>query len=114
MKFILHLLGLIIAVHFISMFFDPKWAWLVLIIHGAFLSYSRPSSFLLGFLSVFIVWAAYTLYLDQENQSLLSEKMGRLLGDISGSLLPWISATIGGMGGLLSSWLGFELRNWFK
>jgi len=114
MKFILHLLALAIAVHFISIFFDPKWSWLVLVLYGALLSYSRWSALMLGFASVFVVWLSYTLYLDIENAGLLSHKIGVLLGNIPGSTLPWVSALIGGIGGTLSSWLGYELGNWFR
>jgi len=114
MKFILHLIGLVIAVHFISIFFEPKWAWIVIILYGSILAYSKLSAIALGFISVFIVWLAYTLYLDIENQGLLSQKIGILLGGVSGSILPWISALIGAIGGTLSAWVGYEIGKWVR
>jgi hypothetical protein len=110
MRNALHLLGLMISIHLLSLFFALQWVWLALLVYGLLNPHKRYGAFLMGFISVFIVWILFAFIIDFSNAHILSTKIGNLLGGLSWFLLPIITALIGGIGGGLSVWAGNSIR----
>ena len=90
--------SLAIAAGLVAVFFSPRYLY---------------TSYLAGFLSLFLLWAAYSgwIYL-QPNGALLPDKVGELFGGLTGPILIGVSGLIAGiMGGFgaLSGTLGRRL-----
>jgi hypothetical protein len=104
-KFILYLLGIAAAGFLVQLQF-PWWSIAVLAaIAGAFTGFGTGRNFLLGFLSVFILWAGYAFWLDAGNEGILSARVA-VLFSVGASTLPLISGLIGGLVGGLAAAAG--------
>lgn len=110
MTLLIHLLLLCVGVHLLGIFFPIQWVWIGLLVYGLLYDHKRFTAFLLGFLSVFIVWTIYAFVIDLYNQHILSERIGNLLGGMPYYLLPLITGLIGGIGGGLSVWAGNNIK----
>jgi mannitol-specific phosphotransferase system IIBC component len=89
---------------------DPRWCWALLVLYGFFIRQTRYQGFVIPFISVFIAWSFYALYIDISNQHILANRMSKILQDLPASSLPWLTGVIGGIGGGLSGWVGVNLQ----
>jgi hypothetical protein len=96
-------------------YFVPIWyIFIPLLIIGSII-YSTKStpSFLLGFSSVFLAWFLLMMFMDVQNEGLLSSKIAALFKLPSKWLLIFITALAGALLGGLSTWLGKNLKSSF-
>lgn len=63
-------------------------------------------SFLAGFIGAFLLWGVYAAYLNNANDGLLADRVGRLFGGLSPALLVVVTAVLGGLFGGLGAMLG--------
>ena len=106
MKFLIHII-LIIIVTFLLQSFLPWWTLAI----GAFvvsfmMGNKGVNSFFAGFLAVGLLWLGLSFYIDFTTESILTEKLNRLL-PLNSMLLTFL---IGGLVGGLSSLTGALLR----
>lgn len=106
MKFLIHII-LIIIVTFLLQSFLPWWTLAI----GAFvvsfmMGNKGVNSFFAGFLAVGLLWLGISFYIDFTTESILTEKLNRLL-PLNSMLLTFL---IGGLVGGLSSLTGALLR----
>lgn len=66
-----------------------------------------------AFFGVFLVWTMYALFIDVQNQSLLSEKIAALLSLPSSWILILITGIIGGITAALGAWVSNALKAFF-
>lgn len=93
----------------------PWWMISIIAVLSAFLlKHKFGMSAMFGFLSGFILWAGLALYLDVENQHILSAKVGELFGGINATLLVAITGVIGGIIVALGSVVGASARDLIK
>lgn len=99
--------GLMMLVNHFALIWLP-WYWVmpinVLIAYILRLQPGRAA--LLGFLSIFLVWGAYSFLIDYTNNSILSSKIGELFGGIGSVTLCIITGFLGGIAGCLGGWCG--------
>lgn len=109
-KFLIQILAVIIICLVLQLFM-PWWTAAVaaFIISIAFNNTSF-NAFTIGFISVFLVWSAYALWLDSQNASILSSKIAVLFSVKQPVILVLITGLIGGITGGLGGWVGNELR----
>ena len=101
---------LILVLAYLSSFVVPFWGVAVAGFIGSLVVRSSHwSSFLLGFLAVFILWGVMALYIDTETASILTDRVSALLS-VQKYLLILITALIGGLTAGLGSWSGSVLR----
>ncbi len=96
--------------------FTPWWSvGLVAFAGGALFALERGmGSFLCGFLAALSLWSGYALYLDVANGSLLSEKVGRLMGGLPPEGLVLITGLLGGLVGGSFALTGTQLSRLWK
>jgi hypothetical protein len=87
----------------------PWWILPIFAALLAFLLRLRPGTALLGgLLGGFLLWGGYAGLLDIQNDSILSTRIGTLLGGLSSGLLVFATGLIGGLfaslGALTGSW----------
>jgi hypothetical protein len=68
---------------------------------------------LLAFFAMFLVWAGMAAWIDARNAGILSNRMGRLFGDVSGSSLIVISSTLAGLWAAFGVWAGWAVGRLF-
>lgn len=87
---------------YISGLYLPFWSLaLVAFIISLVIRTNGFSSFLSGFLAIFIVWATLAFNIDQQTQSLLTDKVAQVFMGISSIALIIVTGVIGGLvGGL--------------
>lgn len=113
MKFSILLIS-IVVLGYLSQFFFPWWAIVpIAFIGGMVLAKNGPHAFTAGFLAIFLLWAAQSLWMSSANQGILADKMGVLLGGLPGGALPWVSALVGGILSGLGALSGFLGRRAF-
>lgn len=106
MKFILHIF-LIAALSILSSAYMPWWGGTILAFIVSFvLQQKSGTSFLAGFLGLFLCWGVSAMVLNIGNEGALAAKMGALIGGVSGTLLLLLTAILGGLLGGLASWSG--------
>ncbi len=114
MKYFIGILG-IIVLGFIVQSFLAWWSIvLVAAIIGASYKWSNFQSYLVGFLGVFILWGAYSAFLNNANDGILAGKMGTLFGGLEAFQMVLITALLGGIiggFGALTGRLGRRLLN---
>ena len=86
---------------------------IVLILLSLIFSKKDTPAFFFGFISVFIVWTFIMIFIDKQNNSILSEKITVLFKLPSKWLLILITAVIGSLLGGLSSLLGKYIKSSF-
>ena len=110
MKFILGSAVIIIVGYFASLYL-PWWsAMAVAAIIGFILN--DKSNFLMGFVSLSILWGVSSLLIDMENNSILSSKVGELF-QINGFGILLLTTILAGILGGLSAWSGALGRQLF-
>ncbi|TCJ19257.1 hypothetical protein EPD60_02235 [Flaviaesturariibacter flavus] len=110
MRFLVSIL-LILLFAFIAGRYLPWWSVAVVaFLVGVALPQRLPRSFLSGFLAIFLLWAGIALWLDLENEQLLSRKVAELLHLPSSFLLLLVTALVGGLVGGFAALSGGALR----
>jgi hypothetical protein len=103
---------LILIPGFLLQLFLPWWS--IVIWAGlaglAFRFDQAFTAFIAGFLAVGISWWGYAYYLDLSNGSLLSVRMGEILGGLSPLLLTLVTGLFGGLFGGLGALTGALAR----
>lgn len=97
--------------------FFPWWsiALAAFFVSAALKSKYAILAFLEGFLGVGLLWLAYTFYIDNNTNSILSNKIVQLFPYIDTPLMLIVfSALVGGLVGAMSSLSGHYLRSIFE
>jgi len=101
----------IIIIGYLLQFVTPWWGIVLAVMIVTFiLNRNYWTSFLIGFLAVFLLWGGFALFRDMANESLLSSQIGDLLQGIPSLGLIALSGIIGGLVGGLSGMLGYSAR----
>lgn len=112
MRFI-SLVVVIIVLAAIAQSFLPWWSCIIVAgLASMLFDLSTFKHFSAGFLAIFLLWGAYAGYLNYANEGILSEKVGLLLGGLSGSMLVFVTGFLGGVfGGIgaLTASLGLNI-----
>jgi hypothetical protein len=111
MKFLLTTL-LIFLLSFIAGLYLPWWSIAIVAFVAALLMQPKIGfGFLAGFIGIFLLWASIALWIDVNNESILSRKVA-LLFPLGGSsvLLILITAFIGGLVGGFAAMAGSSIR----
>src|SRR5690349_19026762 len=111
MKFLVTVI-LTILLAFISGLYLPWWGIAIAACITALTVYQKAGmSFLAGFLGVFVLWSSIAWFIDSANESILSAKIGELLGvGNSPFLLILITGFIGGLVAGFGAMTGSYLR----
>ena len=97
--------------HFLSLFFPLQIIWVLLVIYGIVWELRGAWPFFMGFIALFLLWSLYAYGLDWNNQHILADKIGDLLG-MEGWMVPLLTGLVGGLMGGVCIWLGNNLRRW--
>lgn len=110
MRFAFSILLTIILAGFAEYFF-PWWTIVLAAFIIALLFQLKPGkAFLAGFLSIAILWLAWTLKIDSANQHILSQRMARLFSLPGYGWFIAVEVFIGALLGGLGAWSGSLLR----
>ncbi len=105
MKFLYQLIATII-ISFLLQYFLPWWTMAIgTFALGYFFSNKGFISFCAGFLGVGILWLGMAMFIDASNQSILSEKINRLLPLNVFVLTTLIGGLVGGLASLAGTLL---------
>jgi len=114
MKFIIGIIGMILA-GLLAAQFLPWWSVvLVCFIAGAMLNMKSWKSFLCGLLAIFLLWGLSAGWDFHHGSYVIANRMGDLLGGVSGVAMMFITALIGGLLGGLGSMSGGYFRKIFS
>ena len=95
---------------FLAQMILPWWIIILVCALVSFLlKWKTKTAFLLGFVSMFLLWAIQAFIIDQKNDGILSSKIGELFGGMNGILLILVTAFIGGILGGMGAQIGAEL-----
>jgi hypothetical protein len=111
MKFLLTTL-LIFLLSFIAGLYLPWWSIAIVAFVAALLMQPKIGfGFLAGFIGIFLLWASIALWIDVNNESILSRKVA-LLFPLGGSsvLLILVTAFVGGLVGGFAAMAGSSIR----
>jgi hypothetical protein len=111
MKFLLTTL-LIFLLSFIAGLYLPWWSIAIVAFVAALLMQPKIGfGFLAGFIGIFLLWASIALWIDVNNESILSRKVA-LLFPLGGSsvLLILVTALAGGLVGGFAAMAGSSIR----
>jgi len=101
---------LILGLSYLSSFVVPFWGVAVAGFLGSVIvRSSHVSSFLIGFIAVFILWGSMAFYLDTETSGILTDRVSALL-KIDKPFLILITAVLGGLTAGFGSWAGSMIR----
>lgn len=105
----------IIILGFICQSYLPWWSIvLVAFVIGAFTKDSGIRAFAIGFVGVALLWGIYAAFINNQNDSILANRMGELFGGMSAISLVLITAIIGGLVGGLGALTGNLGRKMFS
>lgn len=112
MKFLVALL-LTALLSFIAGLYLPWWSIAMAAFIVALMVYQRAGiAFLAAFWGLFLLWSSLSFWIDSENESILSARIGELLGIGNNSfLLVIITGAIGGLVAGFSAMSGSFLRS---
>jgi len=103
MKFLIPVL-FTMALGALLQYFFPWWTMAIGAFAVAFLfDHKAFPSFAVGFLSIALLWVGYALIIDISTQSILTEKLNRLLPINSLVLTALLGGLVGGLGALTGS-----------
>jgi hypothetical protein len=93
----------------------PWYAFVIPLIALHYLIPVRPfASFIIAFLTVFLLYTGYAWWLDYSNQGILSQRVGILFGNLSSLTLALLSGLTGGLLGGFAALTGRLLSNFLK
>jgi uncharacterized membrane-anchored protein YitT (DUF2179 family) len=85
----------------------PWWAFAIsTFVIGFFLKMGNVRSFALGFLGIFFAWIIQAWIIDIQNDTILSSRIGGLLGGLPAAAVLIAGAVLGGIVGGLAAWSG--------
>ena len=114
MKAFLLQFAAILVISNISQLLFPWWSLVVVAAIVGLWFKHQVRSFLAGFFAIGLSWFGYALWLsNSESGQLLANKIGTLLGEISGFSLVLVTALIGAVLGGLGAWTGTAGRRIF-
>lgn len=94
--------------------FMPWWSLSIpCLIFGGWLGKKAGHSFLFGFLGVGGLWLLQTLFIDIQNNGILTTRIAELFSLPSGYLVILLTIVIGGLAGGLSTLTGYLARKAF-
>lgn len=94
-------------------FISPWWIVVPVCLMVSFLFKVKiKHAFLMGFCAIFFLWFAQSFFIDMQNDSILSSKIGELFQGLSSLLLTGITGLLGGILGGLGSQIGAELNRY--
>lgn len=94
--------------------FMPWWSIAIAgFLSGVIFTQKPGNAFLNGFLGIFLLWAAFSLYIYLVNQGLLAERLAELYSLPHGLLVVVLTALIGGICGGLAAITGNYFRKLF-
>jgi hypothetical protein len=103
-----------LLVFIIQSLFSEFWlAAVASFVSALLLGRSAWHSFLSGFLGVAIIWFGQVLFIDIQNESLLSNKIAQLFNLSDGNFLILITVLLGGITGGLSAITAYSLKDIF-
>ncbi len=101
---------LILILAYASSYVVPFWGVAVAgFLASLIVRSSHLSSFLIGFIAVFILWGSMSFYIDTETSGILTDRVSALLS-VDKPFLILITATLGGLTAALGSWAGSMIR----
>ncbi len=111
--------GRIILISLIALFativISKLISWWIIVPLGIVLGYwsgVKPiQAFSIGFFSIFAAWFLEAYWINEMNQSILSQKIGQVMVGINPLGLLLMTGALGGLGGGLSFGLGASVRN---
>lgn len=113
MKYWIHTL-IVLILGFLLQLFLPWWILIFIAAISAFIMNQKVWLIVLfGFLGGLILWGGVSLYIDIENNQILSSRMGALFGGISPNLLIIVTSIVGGIIAGVASYFGISLRKAF-
>jgi hypothetical protein len=102
---------LLVVLVLASSYFLPWWSTaIVAFLWGLILNPDLKQGALILFFTLFAIWIGVALYLNFNNNALLSQKMAEILKVGSSWVLIFITGIIGGLVGLLPGMAGIFLR----
>jgi hypothetical protein len=108
MKFFISLLA-IALLSFISGVYLPWWSFAVAaFLVGSLMTQRAIWSFLSGFLGVFLLWLGLTLWIDVQNEGILSARMALIL-PVDGNVA-WLHLLTAALGGLVAGFASLTGR----
>ena len=112
MRFLAALI-LTILVSFIAGLYLPWWGIAIAAFGVALIVYQKAGlAFLAGFTGLLLLWGGLAFWIDNKNESILSERIGELLGIGHNSmLLVLITAAVGGLVAGFAAMSGSFLRS---
>ena len=115
MKKLLKIVLLICGSWLLSYYMDWRFSYLLPFIFTLFVPNKRVLvDFIIGFISIFVVWLTASLIIDGGNNSILSSRLALLFGLSNGPTLVVFSGLLGGilggMGALTGHFLNKSLR----
>lgn len=111
MKFIVKII-FIAFFSYIAGLYLPFWSLALVAFVGSIIIRTSPaSSFFAGFLAVFLLWSVLAFAIDQQTESLLTERVAQVFMGISNIVLIVITGVIGGLVGGLGAASGASLMN---
>ena len=106
MKFLLHILLILIGSYVLTLFVPWMGFIGVAFLVSYFMKQKEGQSFLAGFLAIALFWGVYAFILNQGNGGLLAGKIGEIFGGLSAFMMVLVTTIIGGLLGGLASWSG--------
>lgn len=95
----------------LSGLFLPWWTIAIIaFIVGFYLASSSTIAYFSGFLSLLLLWSGFALFLDIQNQSILSSKISHLFSLPHPLLLIFITGMVGGLVAGFASLTGYLMR----
>jgi len=105
-------IALMIALSYLGQLIFPWWIIAVVTLIIAMIIKSKPfTDFLIGFLSLAILWGVIAWYLDFNTNSILTVKMAALFSVENSSIMILVTGLIGGLVGGFGALTGNLLRN---
>jgi hypothetical protein len=104
---------LIMILTYVGSVYLPWWILVVVaFVITAFLALSPWKGFVAGFLGVFTAWAITAGWIDVQNSSILSQRIGSLFGNIPPIMLIIVTGFLGGILGGVSGLSGCTISKW--
>lgn len=108
---IILLLTMIIGSFILNSLLPIWWVFILVVgICGYFLPREKSRSFLIGFIAIFTLWLGYAMFIDQQNEHILSHRIILLFHLPNSFSLIVITSILGGIIGGIASWTGHNIK----
>jgi hypothetical protein len=114
MKFIIAIIASAILAFGLTLFL-PWWiVVLACLLVTLLLKVKLKLAFLMGFLAIFFLWGIQSFIIDNQNESILSARIGELFQGLSSFLIILLTAVVGGIFGGLGGQIGAEINRYIE